>query len=113
MELSTIFQVLARIAAESLASSIWQSFLLAIAVALCLRFVPRVSANHRFLLWTVVFLAAAFLPLFSLSHASGQSHSTAPLAGHPLLNIRAEWAFAIAALWLAMSIYRGIALLRN
>jgi beta-lactamase regulating signal transducer with metallopeptidase domain len=113
MEMSTIFQVLARIAAESLASSIWQSFLLAIAVAICLRFAPKVSANHRFLLWTVVFLAAAFLPLQSISHAFGKSHAAALPAAHPLLHLRAEWAFPIAALWLSISIYRGFALLRN
>ena len=113
MEMSTIFQVIVRIAAESLASSIWQSLLLAGAVALCLRFAPKVSANHRFLLWTVVFLGSAMLDLFSLFVSCGHSHATAPVAAHPLLQIRAEWAFAIVALWLAMSLYRGIALLRN
>src|SRR3954471_10930303 len=102
MERSTISQVLARFAAESLASSIWQSLLLAVAVALCLRLAPKVSANHRFLLWTAVFLAATILPLFSLYHASGQSRSTAPLASHPLVHFRVEWAFAIIALWLAI-----------
>jgi beta-lactamase regulating signal transducer with metallopeptidase domain len=113
MEMSTIFQVLARFAAESLASSIWQSFLLAVSVGICLRYTPKGSANHRFLLWTVVFLAAAFLPLLSLSHASGYSQSTVLSTSHPVLHLPAKWAFAILALWLAMSLYRGSTLLLN
>jgi beta-lactamase regulating signal transducer with metallopeptidase domain len=114
METSAIFQILARFAAESLASSIWQGFLLAAAVWLCLRFVPKVSANHRFLIWTIVFLAAAFLPLFSLSHlAASYGHSIAVPIARPLLHFRPEWAFSIAALWLAMSGYRACALVRN
>ena len=113
MEMSTIFQVLARFAAESLASSIWQGFLLVTAIWLCLRFAPKISANHRFLIWTVVFLVSAFLPLLSLSHSTGQTHSTGVAAAHPLLHFRAEWAIAIAALWVTMSVYRAFTLLHN
>src|SRR6476620_4896857 len=113
MEMSTIFQVLARFAAESLASSIWQGFLLVTAVWLCLRFAPKISANHRFLIWTVVFLVAAFLPVFSLSHSAAHADSTAVSAARPLLHFRAEWAIAIAALWVTMSVYRAFTLLRN
>jgi beta-lactamase regulating signal transducer with metallopeptidase domain len=113
MEMSTIFQILARFAAESLASSIWQGFLLAAAVWLCLRLAPKVSANHRFLVWTIVFLAAAFLPLLSLSYSATHAHSRALPFARPLLHLRVEWAIAIAALWLTMSFYRACTLLRN
>ena len=113
MELSTIFQVLARFAAESLASSIWQGFLLVAGVWLCLRFAPKVSANHRFLIWTIVFLAAVLLPVFSLSHSAVEAHSTAVTSERPLLHLGAEWAIAIAALWVSMSLYRAFTLLRN
>ncbi len=113
MEMSLIFQVLARVAAETLASSIWQGFVLAAAVWLCLRLAPKVSANHRFLIWTVVFLAAAFLPLLSLSRSTENTHSIAVPAAQPLLHLGLGWAVAIVALWLAMSFYRGYTLLRN
>ncbi|HWZ01837.1 MAG TPA: hypothetical protein VNX17_12175, partial [Edaphobacter sp.] len=44
-----------RLVASSFVSGLWQGMVLAAAVALCLRLVPRTTAAVRFAIWTAVF----------------------------------------------------------
>ena len=50
--LTHIFTLLSAAAAGSLVSAIWQGPLLAVIVALCLRFVKGIPAGVRSMLWT-------------------------------------------------------------
>jgi len=89
-------------AVSHLASAIWQGAILAAAVALCLHFLPRLSAASRSLVWLNVFLLIVVL------HALPDFSSIAPATTHSariVLDLR--WSIAIAAIWLALSLWRG------
>ncbi len=87
---------------------------LQLALVLCLRFAPRVSAAHRFALWAAGFAVVVGLPLLPLfMHSSGVS-AAAPIREaaakplmHPLMHLDIRWAFVIAAVWLAASAIRA------
>ena len=95
---------LSQLAAAAFASSLWQGVLLAAAVALGLRLVPRLTATVRFTVWSAVFVVILLLPLLeawvSRSHA-GMGYSGAAI------QLDARWSYAIAAVWLAFSLVRG------
>jgi beta-lactamase regulating signal transducer with metallopeptidase domain len=76
-------------------------------VALCLRLVPRTTAAVRFAIWTAVFAVLAVLPLL---HAyTLQTGGVIP--GHgAVLQLDVRWSFAIAALWLIVSLVRAVKL---
>jgi hypothetical protein len=98
-------------------TSLWQGIAVACAVAICLQFVPRISAAHRFVAWLAAFLAIICLPFLQLfthlvtAHISSAAAQTAPIEPaliHPALrNLDPRWALAIAVLWLAASLYRA------
>lgn len=95
-------------AVSNLISAIWQGALLAVAVALCLRFMPRLSAAWRSLVWMAVFLllvARHLLPFLQpLSHpqAAALGHLTAAR-----FDLDLRWSLAIAAVWTALSLWRA------
>jgi beta-lactamase regulating signal transducer with metallopeptidase domain len=108
-------ETLSQHAAAALLTSLWQAGLIAFGLALCLRFIPRTTAATRFIVWAVGFAVAFALPM--LPGLIGlwpqtQALSTLPVAlnseaTHSLLQLDWRWSIAIAALWLAASLYRA------
>ena len=95
---------LAQVAGISLVSGIWQGFLLAAGVWLCLRLVPRTSAALRFAVWIGVFAIVAFLPLIESQLRVQPSGSIAALQ---TFQIDARLSLVIIALWAAFSLFRA------
>jgi hypothetical protein len=96
-----------RMIASSFVSGLWQGIVLAVAVALCLKLVPRTTAAIRFAIWTAVFAVLAVLPLV---HVYGL-RSGGTTTGHPaIVQVDVRWSFAIAAVWLIVSLVRGVKL---
>jgi beta-lactamase regulating signal transducer with metallopeptidase domain len=107
---SAMFLAFAQAAAPAAVSALWQGTAVAIALALCMRLAPRVSAAHRFALWAAGFAVVAGLPFLPLlGHSSGAS-AAAPIpeaVARPLMHLDIRWAFIIAAVWLAASAFRA------
>jgi hypothetical protein len=95
-----------RVVANSFVSGLWQGVVLAAGVALCLRLVPRTTAAVRFAIWTAVFAVLAVLPLL---HAYTLRTGGAPGRG-AVVHVDVRWSFAIAALWLMVSLVRAVKL---
>jgi beta-lactamase regulating signal transducer with metallopeptidase domain len=93
---------LTQFASMSLVSGIWQGFVLAIAVGLCLRMAPKTPAALRFVIWGVVLVLTAFLPF-----VEGLATPTNTGTATPLVHVDVRWSLAIALLWLALSLYRA------
>ena len=109
MDLSLLhgFEGLSRMAASSVVSGLWQGVVLALGVGICLRLVPKTTAAIRFVLWAVVFAILVVLPLL---HAY-RVRADGVMAGHgAVLQVDMRWSFAIAALWLAISMVRAVKL---
>ena len=98
---------LSRLVANSFVSGLWQGLVLALGVGLCLRLVPRTTASARFAIWTAVFAVLAVLPLM---HASSLIPNGG-LSGHgAVVHVDVRWSFAIAAIWLIVSLVRAVQL---
>jgi hypothetical protein len=96
-----------RLVANSFVSGLWQGIVLAAGVALCLRLVPRTTASVRFAIWTAVFAVLAVLPLlhaYTLRTGGGMPGRGA------VVQLDVRWSFAIAALWLMVSLVRAVKL---
>jgi hypothetical protein len=109
MDLNLMHSVecVSRLVANSFVSGLWQGVVLAAGVALCLRLVPKTTAAVRFAIWTAVFAILAVLPL---AHAyTLRSGGGTPGRG-AVLQVDVRWSFAIAALWLTVSLVRGVKL---
>jgi beta-lactamase regulating signal transducer with metallopeptidase domain len=96
-----------RLVSNWFVSGLWQGVVLAAGVGICLRLVRRTTAAVRFTIWTAVFAALAVLPLvhaYSLNSGNG-------IAGHAgMVHVDVRWSFAIAAVWLILSLVRGVKL---
>lgn len=106
-ELQTI-STFSAAATGALFSAIWEGTVLAFCVAAGLRFFPRLSAAARSAIWFNLFTLLVLLhlvPLFTGPMEGAESGSGAPLQ----LDLR--WSLAVAALWAAMSFWRGIQLI--
>jgi BlaR1 peptidase M56 len=98
---------ISRLVANWFVAGLWQGVVLAAGVAICLRLVPRTTAAVRFAIWTAVFAVLAVLPLvhaYSLNSDSGIAGRSA------LVHVNVRWSFAIAAVWLIVSLVRGVKL---
>jgi beta-lactamase regulating signal transducer with metallopeptidase domain len=96
-----------RLVSNWFVSGLWQGIVLAAGVGICLRLVTRTTAAIRFAIWTAVFAVLAVLPLVhvsSLNSASGIAQHAA------LVHVDVRWSFAIAAVWLVVSLVRGVKL---
>ncbi len=96
-----------RLVSNWFVAGLWQGVVLAAGVGICLRLVPRTTAAVRFAIWTAVFAVLAVLPLvhaYSLNSKNGISEHAA------LVNVDVRWSFAIAAVWLIVSLVRGLRL---
>jgi beta-lactamase regulating signal transducer with metallopeptidase domain len=108
---SAMFPAFAQTAASAAVAALWQGAAVAVALVLCLRFAPRVSAAHRFALWAAGFAVVAGLPLLPMfMHSSAAApirEAAAKPLMHPLVHLDIRWAFIIAAVWLASSAIRA------
>ena len=93
----------------SLFSSIWQTCLLTLAVALILQLVPKVPAWARFVIWAAALVVSVSLPLIAAFAA--RSHSG--YWSTPTIQLDPRWSFVLAGVWAAFSSVRAILLLRN
>jgi beta-lactamase regulating signal transducer with metallopeptidase domain len=109
IDLSLLHSVesLSRVAAGSVVSGLWQGLVLAAAVWICLRFMPKTTAAIRFAVWTAVFAVLALLPLLHAYGLRGHGEASAHSA---LVQVDVRWSLAIAALWLGVSMVRAVKL---
>lgn len=108
------FQSFAASAAPVAITSLWQCSLVACALAFCLRLASRVSASHRFILWTAGFVVLVVLPFLpqgsGAAHAGLSSSASAFLnagSAKPWLQLDTRWSSVIAAIWILGSILRA------
>lgn len=110
--LIAMFSGFARSAAPVALDAVWQGAMVAVALVLCLRLAPRVSATHRFAIWASAFAMVAvlpFLPIILHASASGAAGASAlgTVTAKPWLPLDSRWAFVVAGLWLAASAVRA------
>ena len=96
-----------RLVANSFVSGLWQGVVLAAGVGICLRLLPRTTAAIRFAIWTAVFAVLAVLPLW---HAYAVRAGGETAGRSALVQVDVRWSFAIAALWVMVSLVRGVKL---
>ncbi len=92
---------IAQVAASAFVASLWQGVVLAAAVWLCLRLMPKLTAAVRFAVWSAVFVAILLLPLAQMSG----SHAAVSAGATFHLDVR--WSYLIAAAWAMVSLARG------
>ncbi len=99
---------------SALFAAIWQGLLLAGVVGLCLRFVPKLTAAARSIVWLTV-AALAVLLHFTQAPATASSDHAAFAAQtlHPAFRIDARWSLLIAAAWCVASLLRAIQLAKG
>jgi len=108
---------MARAFADTAVTALWQSAALALGLALCLRVAPRISASDRFRVWAAGFAVVAALPFLPgvaaffhsmIAADGGGATFAAPMAApHAWLELNPRWSFAIAVVWMAVSLARA------
>jgi len=91
-------------AAGALFAAVWQGAMLAAAVALCLRMMPRLSAAARSIVWLNVFLVLMVLhALPALSRPWAGAGLARVSSVHPV-HLDPRWSLAVAAVWALLSL---------
>jgi beta-lactamase regulating signal transducer with metallopeptidase domain len=96
--------------ATTFVAALWQGAVIAVCLAVCLRFAPRASAALRFALWAVGFVLVAglpFLPLVTAGFPQPAGASGYASSAKPLLELDLRWSLLISVLWAAASLYRA------
>jgi beta-lactamase regulating signal transducer with metallopeptidase domain len=112
--LSAAFRAFSQVAAPLVVTAFWQGLVVASALAISLRLVPRIPAAQRFTVWAAGFAALVALPFapllshFSNAAASGVPAGLPEASTRPWLQLDMRWSLAIAALWLAASVFRAV-----
>jgi beta-lactamase regulating signal transducer with metallopeptidase domain len=112
--LPSAFGAFAQSAGPMVVTALWQGAAVVIGLSICLRLAPRISAAHRFALWTAAFAALVFLPVlpllsqFAAAPALGFSSGSALATTRPWLEFDARWSLAIEVLWVAASLLRAV-----
>ena len=91
--------------ALALFAGIWHGAVLLVVVAIALRLMPRLTAATRSLIWTaalMVIVALPFIPVHQVAGTAGRGLQLAP-----------GWSLAVAAIWLGLSLVRGIQLVMS
>jgi beta-lactamase regulating signal transducer with metallopeptidase domain len=100
--------LLSATATGALISAIWEGTALALIVLLCLRFLPRLSAAARSVVWLNVFVLLVLLhvvPAFAPRSGSAEaSHASS-------IQLDVRWSLAIAAIWAGFSLWRAAQLI--
>jgi beta-lactamase regulating signal transducer with metallopeptidase domain len=97
-------------AAGGLITAIWESAVLALLVAGCLRLLPDLSAAGRSVVWSGTFLLTVLLPF---SAATSSPTFTLEPQHRAELHLGSEGAYAVVGFWAMLSIVRGAQLLRS
>ncbi|MDE3188608.1 MAG: M56 family metallopeptidase [Acidobacteriota bacterium] len=111
--LSAAFSAFSQGAAPILATAFWQGIVVASGLAICLRLAPRMPAAQRFAVWASGFatlVALPFVPLLShltFAASNGVAIGAAETSTKPWLQLDMRWSLALAALWLAASVFRA------
>lgn len=108
--LENAFQSFSNVAAPVAATALWQGVAVVSCLAIGLRLIPRIAAQHRFLLWSTSCAALVSLPFISLL-AGRSGFVIAPVASTPLsvaaaqpwLQLDQHWSLLIASLWIVAS----------
>lgn len=95
-------------AVSSLIAAVWEGTVLTVGVALCMRFLPRLSAASRSVIWLNVFLLLVLMHV--LPSFRGQIGLAQPIHASPIV-LRPGWSVAIAAAWATLSLWRGMQLI--
>jgi Zn-dependent protease with chaperone function len=111
MELMAIFREFAQMAAPAAVAAVWQGMVLAVGLAVSLRFMPRLSPADRFRVWAAGLLALAMLPFLPWLSSLGIGTSVVPGVGAAAapkawLDFDLRWTLVIAGAWLAASAWR-------
>lgn len=91
-------------AAGALFSAIWEGAVLALAVYLCLRLLPGLSAAARSVVWLNVFILLVllhFVPMFAGSPAAASGSHL------PEVHLDLRWSLGVVGIWLALSLWRA------
>jgi hypothetical protein len=94
-------------AASALLSAVWEGAVLALLVWLGLRLLPGLSAAARSVVWLNVFVLLVllhFVPAFAPA-------ATGLPGGQAAIHLDARWSLGIAALWVALSLWRAVQLI--
>ncbi|MGA3069828.1 MAG: M56 family metallopeptidase [Terracidiphilus sp.] len=91
-------------AAGTLFSAIWEGTVLVLCVALCLRWLPGLSAAARSVVWMNVFLV---LMLLHILPSFGGRWPAANGVFNSTLYLNPLWSVVIAGVWAMLSIWRG------
>jgi len=91
-------------AVGNLIGAIWEGTVLAAGVFLCLRLFPRLSAASRSLVWMNVFL---LLVLLHVLPELNRAHFAAAASHAWQIDLDPRWSFAIAGVWLALSVWKA------
>jgi beta-lactamase regulating signal transducer with metallopeptidase domain len=102
-DLMQSIESVAQVAASAFVSSLWQGILLAAVVALCLRFLPKMTAAVRFAVWSAVFVVILLLPFAQIAASQGAAGATAVAA----FQLDVRWSYLILAAWAGLSLVRG------
>jgi beta-lactamase regulating signal transducer with metallopeptidase domain len=112
-------------AATAFVTSLWQGLAVAVGLAICMRFAPRMAAAHRFAIWAAGFAAVVGLPFLPAmlrfahlegvvgSGSAGHAASTTGLTqswmanGGAWIRLDPRWTIAIAGLWVVASMVRA------
>lgn len=118
MELMAIFREFSLLAGPAAVQALWQGGILTVALAIGLRFAPRISAGDHFRIWSAAFAALIVLPFLPLlgdlsigSMRGAVGAGTASALAQPWINIDPRWSLAVAAMWLLISGWRVVDLL--
>lgn len=110
--LIAIFAGFTHAAAPAALDAVWQGALVAVALVLCLRLAPRVSAAHRFAIWASAFAMVAALPflpfiLHASASAGAQTSALGAVTAKPWMQLDSRWGLLVALLWLTASALRA------
>src|SRR5208282_99029 len=97
--MDTIFDAASFVSAaavSNLISAVWQGTILALAVALCLRMLPGLSAAARSVVWMSVFLLLVLLHLLPMAV---RQPSTLGAAHSAPIDLDLRWSLGIALAW--------------
>ena len=101
---------LTTLAAGSLVSAVWESALVVVCVAVCLRLLPGVTAAARSIVWSVVFLMLVLFPFVVMTGGRGLSGVMAKGAG---LHADIRWAWALVGVWALLGLIRAAQLVQS
>ena len=111
--IETSLLAIAQSAATTFVTALWQGAVIALCLAVCLKFMPRTSAALRFTLWAAGFALVVGLPFLPVLMAGFSAPAVALSSAHaakPLIALDLRWSLLISVIWAATSLYRATAL---